>query len=470
MKKVLIVDDSRFWRLILENLLTKNGYNVITADNAMQAVDLALKEYPDAIISDYNMPGVSGLQLCLYIRSVSAFQNAGIAILTGSDDVINEFWARNSGANRFISKLLPKEELEKTILEFLNQDFRSDKASKNVMFNSIYDVLEQKMRMEILNREVLSLVQFARDEYYVVKELKNFFSNFTSFESCAFLILSPVEGRIYNFGIQLQRNVLKDKLLKILEKPLEPSNWSFFGTYGLETSLNDVFYHTIKYDGNEIGAIALYKILEPRNLVKVFNDAKESISLLFNTLNTFRELKVASTVDGLTGLFNKKELLRFLEETHSLFKKSDKTYFVAMIDIDDFKKINDTYGHLVGDETLRLVGKILREMVSEKGIAGRYGGEEFTVVLTKTTKDEVVDIIENILQKIRTTEFPYGRCTVSAGVVSSNDFQSPTEVLKAADELLYIAKKSGKDKAVYMLLPSQEEFESIIQAEHRGQT
>ncbi len=471
LKKILIVDDSKFWRLVLENLLSKNGYEVIISENAMQAIDMALKEYPDVIISDCNMPGISGLQLCLYVRSIPAFRNAGIVVLTGSDDVINAFWAEHSGANKFVSKLLPIDELERTILNFVQQDFYADKNLRTFSFNNIYDVLEQKMRMEILNREILSLIQFARDEYYVIKELRSFLANFSYFESCALLVLSPVEGRIYNFGFELQKSILKDILIKKLEKPLEQSNWSYTGNYGPNITVSeDTIYYTVEYQENEIGVIAFSNVSEVRNLVKVLTDAKDSISLLFNTLNTFREFKVASTIDGLTGLFNKKELLRFLEETHTLFKKSGRTYFVAMFDIDNFKKINDTYGHLVGDETLKIVARILKEAVSERGIAGRYGGEEFTIILTKTTKEETVEIIESILQKVRTTEFPHGRCTISSGVVSSEEYQSPTEVLKAADELLYIAKKSGKDRAAYMFLPNRSELKEFIQVEHQEQT
>ncbi len=476
MKKILVVDDSKFWRLVLENIFKSHGYEVIVTEDATKATEIALKEYPDIIISDYNMPGISGLQLCLYLRSIPAFSNAGIAVLTGSDDVINQFWAEHSGANKFISKLLTKDELEMVLLEFVKSDFRANKNEKNVVVNNIniYDVLEQKMRTEILNREVLSLIQFARDEYFVIKELKEFLKNFSSFDSIAFLLISPVAGRVYNFGFNLQKELLKDYLIKLLEKPTEPANWNYVGEFGAEIFVKEEITHFVmKYGDNEVGIIVASNVSDRRNLSKVIYDANESISLLFNTLNTFTEFKVASIVDGLTGLFNKKELLRFLEETHNLFKYRKKHYYIAMFDLDNFKKTNDTYGHLVGDEVLKILGKILKEAVGDKGIAGRYGGEEFTLILTKIEIDEVVDFIEGILQKVRTTEFPHGKCTVSCGVVSSENFQSPTEVLKAADELLYIAKKSGKDRAMYMFLPTDKEIKKIMdvtQAEHQAQT
>ncbi|WP_448376508.1 GGDEF domain-containing response regulator [Fervidobacterium sp.] len=468
-KKVLIVDDSKFWRMVLQSLLEKYNLKVVVAEDGMKGIEVALKEYPDIIISDYNMPGISGLQMCLYLRSIPAFQNAGIAVLTGSDDVINEFWAEHSGANKFISKLLSKEQLENELQNFISTDYKSSPNSGGFYVTNIYDVLEQKMRSEILNREVLSLIQYARDELYVVQKFKNFLEFFTRFSAAAFLLLSPVEGRIYNYGLPLGKLALKEKLSKCLEKPIEPSMWSYFGNYGSGFETDDLVVFPIRYDGSEIGLIAFSKLGEYRNVEKVINEASESISLLFNTMNLFREMKVASTIDGLTGLFNKKELLRFLEETHSLSKATKSLYYLAMFDVDNFKKVNDTYGHLVGDEVLKKVGQILKEKVFGKGIAGRYGGEEFCVVLTKLTDQEVIELIESILDEIRKTEFPHGKCTVSCGVVSSENYESPTEVMKAADDLLYISKKTGKDKASYMFLPKEEDI-NFNQVTHQEKT
>ncbi|HOJ94694.1 MAG TPA: response regulator, partial [Fervidobacterium nodosum] len=288
LKKILIVDDSKFWRLVLENIFKSHGYEVIVTEDATKAIEIALKEYPDVIISDYNMPGISGLQLCLYLRSIPAFENAGIAVLTGSDDVLNQFWAEHSGANKFISKLLTKDELERVLLEFVNGDFRANKNEKSMVVNNIYDVLEQKMRKEILNREVLSLIQFARDEYFVIKELKEFLKNFSSFDSIAFLLISPVAGRVYNFGFNLQREFLKNYLVRILEKPTEPANWNYVGEFGAEIFVKEEITHFVmKYGENEVGIIAASNVSDRRNLSKVIYDANESVSLLFNTLNTF---------------------------------------------------------------------------------------------------------------------------------------------------------------------------------------
>ncbi|ODN30254.1 diguanylate cyclase response regulator [Fervidobacterium thailandense] len=437
--------------MVLESILTKFGCKVYVAEDALNGIEQALKVFPEAIVTDYNMPGLSGLQLCLYLRSLPAFAEVGIAVLTGSDDVINEFWAFNSGATKFISKLLPKDQLERELEDFLSRTYKVY-PEKSGYIRSVYDVLEQKMRIEVLNKRILSLVQYARDESYVVGQLKEFISLFSRLKAVVFLLISTVEGRIYNFGFPFQKQILKQKILAKFEKPLEPSTWTYHGTYGAEIIDDEPDVFVVSYEGNEIGAIAFYGATDVRGLYSVLNDSSESLSLLFNTMNMIRELKVASSVDNLTGLLNKKEILRFLDEVHSTSKVQETSYYVAMMDIDNFKKINDTYGHLVGDEILKGVGKIIRENLPQGAVAGRYGGEEFTIVFTRTNKDIVMETMKRILETVRNTRFGEVGCTISGGVVSSSTYSSPTEVLKAADDLLYLAKKSGKNRVLYAFI------------------
>ncbi len=97
----------------------------------------------------------------------------------------------------------------------------------------------------------------------------------------------------------------------------------------------------------------------------------------------------------------------------------------------------------------------MKEKIQGNGIVGRYGGEEFCAVLPKVDSDSVVRLIDDILDTVRSTKFSHGNCTVSCGVVSSEYYSSPTEVLKAADEMLYISKRTGKDRASYMFLPKE---------------
>ncbi len=453
MKKCLIVDDSKFWRMVLQSFLEKiDDIQVYFAENVVDAINLALKVKPDIVITDYNMSGLSGLQLCMYLRSIRGFENVGIAVLTGSDDVLNAFWVTKSGADRFISKMLKKEKLEEEILTFVqNPNFTYLESNTSVAIHDIYSILEAKMRTEILNREILKLVNFVRDEGFVIRKLRDLFLNFSAFLGMYTLILSPVEGRTYSFGKRPNNAELKDLLLGALEKPIEPSMWNFYPSeHSNQKVSDDLIITRIIYEKNEIGVLAFEHVSEVINMNLILEDASESLGVLFNSLNIIKELRIESTTDGLTGLLNKKALLNVLDEVHKSSKQTGKTYALAVFDIDNFKKVNDTYGHLVGDEVLKAIAKILKEQLSNNCFIGRYGGEEFVAVFPNTEPEKVKDIIENLHQIIRTTEFPtIKKCTVSCGVAIGENKQSALETLQEADQYLYLAKKTGKDRAKF---------------------
>ncbi|WP_041446705.1 GGDEF domain-containing response regulator [Pseudothermotoga thermarum] len=455
MKRCLVVDDSKFWRMILHDILKKKSdLDVHFAENAVEAINLAFQVKPDVVITDYNMPGLSGLLLCMYLRSIEGFENVGIAILTGSDDVISAFWASKSGADRFISKMLQRQQLEEEILKFVSEEKFVCRLKESFLKRDVYWILESKMKNEILNREILKLIDFVRDEGYVLRKLRDLFLNFSPFAAMHSLVLSPVEGRIFSFGKEVNFDELKEKLVCHLEKPIQPSQWSFYPLKPIKIEpLSDLFVYTVKYSQNEVGALAFEEPEEIFNLTSALNDAKESLGLLFNALNVVKELTVQSSTDGLTNLLNKKALLANLEEIHARSKKDGNTYAVAIFDIDDFKKINDTYGHIVGDEVLKSMANLLKEKLREKALVGRYGGEEFVAIFPQVDENNLVKIINELLDKVRSFKFPFvEKCTVSCGVALGKNKQSALETLQEADQFLYIAKRSGKNQARFSFL------------------
>ncbi len=125
-----------------------------------------------------------------------------------------------------------------------------------------------------------------------------------------------------------------------------------------------------------------------------------------------------------------------------------------MIDIDDFKKINDVYGHLVGDTVLAEVAHIIKAVIFERDIFCRYGGEEFVILFTNTSEPGAMIAIEKILRTIEKYEFMINKnskihVTVSAGFASLGAESNIYRLLDIADKRLYAAKKTGKNKVVY---------------------
>lgn len=145
--------------------------------------------------------------------------------------------------------------------------------------------------------------------------------------------------------------------------------------------------------------------------------------------------------DGLTGAVTRQALLEQVK------LRLGEQHVVLMIDVDHFKRVNDTYGHLTGDEVLRQVVRIMQEQVRERDIICRWGGEEFVVLLLDMTVQQGLQVAERIRLAVRQSELPgLPPLTVSMGVASLTGAESAEAVIAEADEHLYRAKAGGRDR------------------------
>lgn len=158
--------------------------------------------------------------------------------------------------------------------------------------------------------------------------------------------------------------------------------------------------------------------------------------------------------DFLTGLFNRKALDRFLDEITALAAEQKTPLSLLMLDIDHFKKYNDTFGHLIGDEVLKTIAKILTDSLKGKDIVARYGGEEFCVLLPCTSVENAYIVADNIRQSVaskklvrKDTGQPVGSLTISVGVAGFRPgIDTVPILLKRADDALYASKKQGRNR------------------------
>lgn len=179
------------------------------------------------------------------------------------------------------------------------------------------------------------------------------------------------------------------------------------------------------------------------------------------------KLRELAETDGLTGAYNR----RFFNEYHDIEihrvrnqiehevknGNSGINFGIAIIDIDDFKKINDEYGHQTGDRVLQDMVSLIKQITFSRDILCRYGGEEFAIIFTKTDREGALQASMKILETVRDYRFDFGngntegRITVSIGFASFDRDYSPqkTDILKIADERLYQAKRSGKNRVVW---------------------
>jgi two-component system, cell cycle response regulator len=168
-----------------------------------------------------------------------------------------------------------------------------------------------------------------------------------------------------------------------------------------------------------------------------------------------RELEQLSISDGLTGLFNHKHIHGLLAEEFERADRIGDDITVAMFDLDRFKSVNDTYGHQAGDRVLQQFADVLRHQARDIDRIGRYGGEEFMVILPSTSLREGTIFVERVRNDVEGHSFAVGRdepitMTVSAGVATypHEMVGSPETLVRLADEALYAAKEGGRNRVV----------------------
>jgi diguanylate cyclase (GGDEF)-like protein len=196
--------------------------------------------------------------------------------------------------------------------------------------------------------------------------------------------------------------------------------------------------------GGEVG----YLTQVFNNMVVRLREGREALDAANETLRRKNEeLERLSVTDGLTGLYNRRRLMEAVNDEARRSQRLKHTFAVLMVDVDHFKKYNDSFGHPAGDTVLARVAAILREATREVDHVARYGGEEFLVMLPETGMPEALDISERIRARIGEEVFHGRRMTVSIGVAEFPlHGDTPEQVIAAADEALYEAKREGRDR------------------------
>lgn len=230
-----------------------------------------------------------------------------------------------------------------------------------------------------------------------------------------------------------------DRLHSMLRCPVYRMAYEKFYSEPLELDYNGRFLYVYRRNVIGEGGVLIGEILDFIDMTAE-RDYQEQLRLL-------------SITDPLTGLHNRRYILDKLEEEFYESRRYERTLSLMLIDIDDFKRINDTFGHPAGDEVLMQLSGILESKRRKSDVAGRFGGEEFIIVMSHTSCQDAVIMAERLREQIGTCTFtalPSSLfVTVSIGVTSlAGTMRTTGDLLKAADSALYRAKSKGKNCVV----------------------
>ncbi|MES2756042.1 MAG: GGDEF domain-containing protein [Pseudomonadota bacterium] len=162
-----------------------------------------------------------------------------------------------------------------------------------------------------------------------------------------------------------------------------------------------------------------------------------------------QKVELDAATDALTGQGNRRALDELLKQQAELYHSSGRPFSILMLDIDLFKSVNDEFGHMVGDDVLRAFTERVREFLRPGDVCARFGGEEFVVVLPRTTLEAALEVAERLRQGVAQApllETPKVQVTVSIGVAALTPGQTVSDLLVAADAAVYVAKNAGRDQ------------------------
>ena len=409
--KVLIIDDSSSICNTLKSLIQSDiAIDIFIAKSLKECAKVLLQEKGkfDIFLADLGLPDAPNGEIIDFLSKFSI----PIVVLTGSEDIDIEEKFRN-----------------KNIVDYIIKDGISALTYATSIVSRI-----------IHNKDVKVLV--VDDSKTFVTKTIDLLNRYKINALCAYDGIEAYEMLSNNNDIKivltdyLMPNMNGLELTKKIRKNYPKDELSIIVTSN--DSSKKIPAKFLKYGANDF----LYKGFSNEEFFARINSNIEILEL-------FDEIKNKANKDYLTGLFNRRYLFDIGVKLYNENKLNDKIFSIAIIDIDNFKIINDTYGHDVGDVAIKEVAKILNKNINSNAIISRLGGEEFCICFYNRNKDEILELLEYIRNEFENNQIRINdlilKYTVSIG--ATLDFgKNFDDMIRIADEYLYVAKKEGRNR------------------------
>lgn len=450
MERILIVEDDLFFREIFADLLRADGFLVDAVPSADDAFDaLARKEYHVAVI-DLVLREASGLDVLEKIKQLDPAIE--VIIVTGHANMETAIYALKHGARDYLVKPINHEEFRHAVSLCIKQRRLIDEnhalrelVNLYQVSQSIANCLEQDRLYAIILDSLAKEVGTARCIGFFTEE-----SVFTIREIRGF---TQETATALGERVMAQLNPVNQQTGNLIVLPV------FFAddpaSEGVTDDLKDLLVILIRVESEVQGVIIMFN--EPgRALESSVNHQNltfliDQSSLALENAARYVNARNLVNIDELTGLYNYRYLEVSMEREVKRAERYGSNLSVIFLDIDQFKDINDTHGHLVGSKVLKEVGRLLKNSVREIDTVIRYGGDEYTVLLVETGLEAAAGVAERIRRSIEGHRFLASdgmniHVTASLGYACyPEDTKSKLQLIELADQAMYRGKASGRN-------------------------
>ncbi len=477
--KILLVEDSDTQLKFLKEGLEASGFEVETATNGSEAYKKVYSCTPDIVVSDIMMPAIDGYHLCRMIKNVEETKKIPVILLTILEKKIDGFWGKKAGAQLFLSKSIDIKELVSNINATVRrypvpEEYKKALAAKEDPDNSaqtrLNSILNDLLMKSVFSNEFRNLSDFLNYERILVEKLFSLLSSFVEYHAAGIYFASPddfAQNILYidTLGRNLSKNLLSD------------INYDFFRKMEDHKTIKDSKFEVVRmllgkeldynfsdltskiiiplvFDKKLIGGICFYTRQEvDYSSFKYFDIMISELLAIFKMKYQYTEKEFMSVLDGLTGLYNRRQFEIGLEQEHNRTKRHPSDFSLAILDIDFFKKVNDTYGHQYGDYVLKTVADLMKQSFRKTDLLYRYGGEELIMIMPETNIEGAIIPVQRLRRMVEEYDFEYNgvkaKVTVSIGLTMNyQKFATAADILKSADDALYEAKEGGRNRVV----------------------
>lgn len=442
---------------------------------ASEAAELALDKPPDAVVTDLWMPGISGLQLCRLLRAEPATAHLPVVLLTASDDRRSRFWARHAGATAYVTKT----EIDR-LIDVLGDLTSSPKtrpppavAPPVVTRGNVQERLSQLLDASLFEStiagEVRALAQKAEELEALFEGLAALASDVSGYRWLALAtdraappqVKYPTRLMIHthpdlrDIAEREARDALEVQIPQERRKPAEGDAYVIADKRPVEAEWSTPpILLPVRFGTQQIGKIAMSPSRRGAS-----HDDRRFVALLANDLggplrmaSLVAEAQRLASTDTLTGLLNRRAFVERIEKAREASATQLYPMSMLLLDVDHFKKVNDTLGHDAGDAVLQGVARVLTAIARKSDFVARWGGEEFVLALSMTAESGARVAAERVRRAIADAKYvlPNGtehRATASVGLASAESAQwALDDLLGRADRAMYAAKHRGRNR------------------------
>ena len=456
--RVLVLDDEEPIRRVAQTLLTRAGCIVETASDGREGLQILLQRDFDVAVVDLRMTDIGGSTFLEEARSIWPW--IGLVILTGHADEESIEHAHRFGVTRILQKPLERDVLNEAVIAEAALKRQKLEMTASHSLDRIQDQLALLRRFSEIAMAAENLDEAITNLSLGIGNLLpcSLVAIMTVDTDTRVIYLNPVQPVSQSFMDAVEQTVIER--YRHLTKPETPTDHIAVplgqpATHEEASSQVHRSYTVPIITEGEVRGLLTLAMSEKDSShaldISFLYHAGNHLSTILAALTRMRQLSVR---DALTGLFNRRGLQEEYEKTWLLSRRYGFPTGVAVIDVDNFKTLNDTYGHPVGDQILMEFAELVKRVARSTDIIGRYGGDEMVVILPQAGDADVLAFGERLVSAVRKRVFLEHskglKLTTSIGVASNSSQLSTNvsslELLSQADQALYHAKKKGRDQ------------------------